>query len=133
MICEATGTYKDTASSVAFLVEYYSSAANSTVRLATVIVDCVKDPYGPTSHSFYPTPSPGARGRALNTARSITTTDRGTTLIDNESLFTTTFDTIPMFQCGQCEAGREIYTNPETRCTSKLKHYLIRLCNSACK
>ena len=115
LLCESTGIRRDTASSVAFVVEYFDIIAPSTIRLATVIVDCALDPHGPTSHSFYPTPSPTATGLALNTAINI----QGlTTLIDNEALFTSNFNTVAMFQCGQCEPTTSgIFTNQETRCT----------------
>ena len=113
LICEASGTRKDTTSSVAFIVEYLNFNDQSNLRLATFTLGCVQNPYGSTSHSFKPEPPPSPTDPPLQLQSK---------LIDNETLFTATFDTMPMFQCGQCEAGMGMYTNQETYCTSKFNN-----------
>ena len=117
LICEVTGTRKDTASSVAFLVEYLNFNNQSNLRLATFTLGCVKNPYGSTSHAFLPAPPPmpppGPQVRSMHFK-----------LYDNETLFTATFDTMPKFQCGQCEAGMGRYDDQETYCISKFNNII---------
>ena len=115
LLCEAIGAERGTASSVSFLVEYTLETDQSNNQTAQVIVDCVPNPHGSSSHSFYPDPAPGATGSALNTAQSI----NGFSLVTNAGDITATFSTEPQFMCGQCEAVRSTINDPATRCTSK--------------
>ena len=100
ILCEATGYYKNTASSYTMIVEYQDQNRHGKEQVV-VTVDCVRDEYNPDKeYSFFPKPHyrgriPTHQGGLHNTARS-----RGESTLHER--FLATFDTVKLTECGEC-------------------------------
>ena len=114
LLSEATGTKRNTASSVSFLVEYQLPGENNT-HLAQVAMDCILDPFNPAmNYSFFPSPNPtNSHFTTLNTARVAVGSVLRTINI------TANFSTEPEFNCGQTGYLEGPGSNTVTLCICK--------------
>lgn len=127
--CEASGLYRNTASSVTFLVEYIVPS-NGTPRFIQVSLDCVTDPFNPsTNYSFFPLPQAGStQPMSLNTAQN----SLGTLFTDSSQI-TSTFSTPSAYNCGRCGPQNGSFADQATRCVCKCSSFTLKEVLVACQ